>query len=126
MSAYIFKEGKFYSRREIHEQLGGELEGYLPSSKGLIVCACFTPNLNPRAPEVILVGMGKKVMDRARTFADQVNPVPVFMKEGVNSWRFEGMYVCKGWATDVATIQRELINSGRENVSGVLYLQKNI
>ncbi len=52
----MLEEGKFYSRREIHDLLGGELQTYLPARGGLVTCACLTLKRNPDAPHTILVG----------------------------------------------------------------------
>ena len=38
----MLEEGKFYTRREIHNLLGGELQTYLPAKDGLVTCACLT------------------------------------------------------------------------------------
>ncbi len=124
MTQQTFVEGKFYTRIAIHQSLGGSIQSYLPTFDGKVVCACLSEALNPRAPEVVLVGSGKDVVGTAEVLGNQTDPIPVFMKEGVNSWRYEGMYVSGGFKTDATTIQKESVNSGRENLAGILYLNK--
>lgn len=121
-----FIEGHFYKRDEIHNQIGGSKETYFPTLEGKVVCACLRQDLNPRAPEVILVGNKPNVVKAAIILSTQSGLIPVFIKDCPNSWRFEGMYSVDGYKTDAATIQKELINSGRENINGVLYLKKHI
>jgi len=124
MTQKMFVERNFYTREYIHEKLGGGIQSYLPTSNGRVVCACLSKSLNPRAPEVILVGLGKIVVKTAEILGHQTDPIPIFVKESSNSWRFEGEYVSEGFKTDTATIQKEIVNSGREHVAGVLYLKK--
>jgi len=51
-----FIPGESYTRDHIHKQVGGEKISYLPQKDGRIVCGCFSPDSNPEAPYVILVG----------------------------------------------------------------------
>jgi len=37
----VLEEGKLYTRREIHDLLGGEVQTYLPAKDGLVTCACL-------------------------------------------------------------------------------------
>jgi len=124
----MFVERNFYTRDQIHDQLGGEKQTYLPMLDGKVVCVCLTKEDNPKAPEVVLVGgEGKTIVKRAEILSNQVNSIPVFMKDCSNSWRCEGYYVADGYKTDAATIQKEIMGSGRTGVvAGILYLKKVI
>ena len=124
MSGQKFIEGEFYNRGQIHDQFGGSKQAYLPNSKGKVVCACLTPDLNPRAPEVVLVGIGIKVYSSAVMLAQQGGAIPVFMKDCSSSWRYEGLWSVEGFKTDDATVRKEMVGSGRDKISGVLYLKK--
>ncbi len=43
---------KTYTREEIHEMLGGDMQSYLPHKDGKVVCGCFRLDTNPDAPNV--------------------------------------------------------------------------
>ena len=51
-----FQISRSYTRNQIHKVLGGNLEQYLPTVDGRVVCACLQSKYNPEAPDVILVG----------------------------------------------------------------------
>ncbi len=106
MTEGIFIERNFYTRQHIHEKLGGGIQSYLPTLNGNVVCACLSRTLNPRAPDVILVGSGTNVFKTAEILSRQTGPVPVFIKEAVNSWRYEGLYAVDAFKTDSAIIQK--------------------
>jgi len=56
----MFVKELCYSRDEIHAELGGSVQSYLPAVDGSGVAACFkrTPNPNPDAPDIDLAGLG--------------------------------------------------------------------
>ena len=56
---YMFKIGSEYTRDEIHGHLGGSIRSYLPTVLRHVVAACVKPELNPRAPNVVLCGKGQ-------------------------------------------------------------------
>ena len=71
MPVQPFVRGQTYTRQEIHDQLGGDLQSYLPHVQGEVVCGCFTRRLDPNAPDQVLVGEGPDVVKYARVFAAQ-------------------------------------------------------
>ena len=86
------KIGHSYTRDEIHELLGGDKQSYLPHVGGRIVCGCFDPAFNKAAPIEIDVGNAPKVLEYARLLVQVRNVIPVFLKERVKQWRYDGMY----------------------------------
>jgi hypothetical protein len=89
----MFVLGEIYTRDQIHEELGGSKQSYLPNVNGRVVAGCFTKEANPDAPDEILPGKGEEVERSAEMFARQGDAVPVFMKESVNQWKYVGDYV---------------------------------
>src|ERR1700759_364452 len=86
----FFKEGETYTRRQISDQLGGELQTYLPAKSGRVVALCFTNTLN--LSNVILVGLGPTIRARAEMLIDQGGSVPLFRKVKSNEWRYDGYW----------------------------------
>lgn len=82
---YMFTIGNEYTRDEIHEQLGGSKQAYLPTISGHVVVICVKPNLNPRAPNVILCGNGPIIASAGAALAKQRELLPVFIKRATNS-----------------------------------------
>ncbi len=118
----MFIVGEAYTRENIHEELGGSVQSFLPTVGGQVVCACLSKNMNPNAPNEILVGNKPRVMQSAEQFSKQPTPVPVFMKEASNKWVYQGDYFVKK-----VTHRDECINSfdlaGREDIQIVLELE---
>jgi hypothetical protein len=77
-----FQLGKHYTREEIHDEVGGGTEEYLPTKQGRVVCGAFRPDANPDAPMIILPGLGPKIEKTADMFAKQAGAIPVFLKRG--------------------------------------------
>lgn len=84
--------GETYSRIEISKMLGGDTQSYLPISKEAVVCACLTMELNPDAPDIILVGKGKQTVRAAQIFLEQNWTVPLFIKQLENEWEYKGNF----------------------------------
>jgi hypothetical protein len=119
-----FVAGQEYTREEIHDVLGGELETYLPQKNKRIVCGAFTPKLNPGVPDVLLVGNAPKVIEKAETLCEQTGAIPVFIKKGQARWEYRGDYAVRDWTEDPALIKRHEKGAGRRGVVRVVYLTK--
>jgi len=115
--------GERYSRREIHRLVGGgDLQSYLPHAKGRILCGCFDPELNRRAPCEIDVGNGPKVLKCAQLLAREHNEIPVFLKRRSNGWEFVGRFRATGYSEDPPDSKSDRLR--RADAVAVLYLEK--
>ena len=126
----MFEEGNYYTRREIHEQLGGGTDDYLPHVSKQVVCGCFRRDTNPDAPTleekggVILVGDGPDIYRWAQVFSEQKHHVPVFIKEETNRWCYIGKYRVRKWVDDEISVMLHREESGRADVVAILALIK--
>ncbi len=119
----MFELGRTYTRNEIHEQVGGGIQAYLPTKGGSVVCACLTPDDNPDAPGVVLVGDGPVIVATAEQFVTAGNAVPTFLKRSVNAWEYVGMYRATGISHDADEIARRAEAASRDDVVMILYLE---
>ena len=73
-----------YTRTEIQQRLGGELQTYAPQRNNRILALCVNTIRNPNAPFAIYVGTGVRNVAKADLLArNQVNTqIPVYLKEG--------------------------------------------
>jgi len=112
--------GDFFTRHEIHEMLGGEIQSYLPQKNGQIVCGCFTQSYNPDAPVEIQVGNLPKVVEKAKLLATQRSPFPVFIKDKARIgkseriWRYCGRFMFDSLVDDRKLVQTAEKKSGRQ------------
>jgi hypothetical protein len=119
----MFKLQSLYTRKQIHKLIGGDLQSYLPHRGGRVVCGCFKTDNNPNAPKEILVGDRVNVVKYARVFAGQVEPIPVFIKQTVNQWKYIGNYQAVKYTEEPKEVSAKAKAAGRMGVAGVLYHQ---
>lgn len=128
-----FVLGETYTRDEIHDQLGGSKQAYLPVSNGRVVCGCFNPlpAMNPNAPEEILFGeeYDTPIIDETALQVFQQGQageaIPVFLKRKVNGWEYVGEYLCIGYTRDRRVVERKRQkHPQRGDFSGVLRFER--
>ena len=120
-----FVIGKPYTRRQIHDLLGGGLEEYLPTKNGRVVCGCFRRDGNPDAPLIVLPGFGEKIQRTARMFASQKSAVPIFLKGAPNEWRYVGDFRVSRVSDDASDITNHEKRANRKGtISMVLFLER--
>lgn len=88
----MFALRRSYTRRQIHRELGGSVQSYLPTVGGRVVCACLRKDLNPNAPKVILVGNGPVIRRSAEVLSKYTSVIPVFLKRESSRWEFVGYF----------------------------------
>jgi hypothetical protein len=119
-----FKQGQEYTLDAIRAVLGGETMSYLPQRGSRIVCGRFTTEMNPEAPARVLVGKPPKVQRKAELLAQQRGILPVFMKLGVNRWRYDGPMEFIDYVTDMSVVEPKAAAAGRAGeVVGMLVLR---
>jgi hypothetical protein len=112
-----------YTRRQIHEAVGGDLQSYLPHVQGLVVCGCFDPEMNARAPFEIDVGDLPDVIRYAEQLAAQTGAVPVFLKNGAFEWEFVGNFCAVKLVRDPSDLY-PVKRHRRPDAVAVLYLNE--
>jgi len=88
---------------------------------GEIVCGCFNPILNKRAPTEIEPGIGPRALPRARELMSSGATIPVFLKRGPGEWIFQGLFRAVRLLEEEADIRR---HDRRVDAVAVLFLEK--
>jgi hypothetical protein len=108
--------------------LPGSGNGFIRFGNGRAVCAVLKPELNPKAPEVILVGEGPLRERWAQIICDQNHKLPfeVYVKRGRNQWEYSGKFVVQGFDDSPVEIRRheQTTQPRRQDVVRVIYLRK--
>ncbi len=120
----MFRQGATYTRRQIHDAVGGDLQSYLPHVGGHVVAACLRLDKNPDAPKVILPGRGSRIERSAEQLVADRQPVPAFIKRDTDRWEYVGDYVAAGLTRGADEIAAEARRSGRDDISCVVHLSK--
>src|SRR5208337_2515579 len=99
-------KGQRYTWSEIVERTGadGSPPYYLLHRDGAVVAGCFTLELNPEAPLVVLAGKGPQVSELADAFCAQKGSIPVCVKSGMGEWQCCGNYKLVRSSTDPVEI----------------------
>ena len=114
-----------YTRNQIREYLGGgSTVSYLPTIDNIVVAACLSKKMNPRAPDEVLCGRGERMARDGEQLAGQSGSVPVFLKHGANRWEYCGSFEVAGSFTSGAQFVEAVSASGRgSDVSRVVLLR---
>jgi hypothetical protein len=121
----MFIKTSFYTRSDIHAQLGGSMQSYLPTVNGQVVAACLkkSEDMNPKAPDIILPGTGEVVQRTAQQFEKQNYAVPTFIKREVGHWEYVGNYKVVRQSFDTQEIAKHSKDANRmDDVTSVLFL----
>lgn len=121
-----FEIGKAYSRQQISNVLGGQLQDYLPTHNGRVVCGCFKrePRWNPDAPREVVFGSGPRVERAARLAAATDEPIPIFIFTESSSWKYIGDHRCMGVSFVRALCrEKEQSNPDRGDIVGILWFE---
>jgi hypothetical protein len=120
-----FVIGQEYKLREVMDQLRGEMMSFLPVHAGRIVCGRFRKApYNANAPYEVLVANHPKVRNHAERLVAQGGVIPVFVKEGLNRWRFHGPMKLDRYETDPRKVKSAPgVDKHPHSIYGVLYFR---
>jgi len=119
----MYQLGATYTREDIHAGTGGSKQACLLTKDSMTVGVCFVPRMNPRGPNVILVGRGPMKQRAAELLAEYGNAVPVFKKRKTNAWEFLGNFKATRYLTSVSEVASYVEGSSRTDVAGVILLE---
>ena len=119
-----FEPGCCYTRRQINQEVGGNLQSYLPIANGRVVCACLRLDLNPEAPCVVLVGNRKNVMMTGRLLSGQGGSIPMFLRRAKHRWEYQGNFAVARSTQAREEVAVHTRKSGRDNLTRVIYMQR--
>jgi hypothetical protein len=119
-------KGHRYTWSEIVDETGadGSPPYYLLHRAREVVAGCFTLELNPEAPLVVLVGKGPQISEWADIFCAQKGSIPVCLKSGLGEWLCCGNFKLARSSTDPAEIAKHSALAGRSDVHKLLFLHE--
>ncbi len=128
---FLLGKGKFdsrkaYERSEIKKILGGSEAGFLPMHNGHVVYGCFRRKYNPDAPDILLPGDRRSIIEPADRFCRQSFLIPIFICETENEgWYYKGDYEIASWTENPKEIAIHNHRVGHNFVSRVIFLRPN-
>ncbi|MDA2921132.1 DUF3883 domain-containing protein [Desulfobacterota bacterium AH_259_B03_O07] len=117
-----------YTRKEINKMFRGGLRDYLPTYKGKVTSICVKKDMNPDAPNVILVGEKEDIRKRGEMLCKQKkDALPVFIQlnKNIPEWTYVGHYRVNSWAISSKIINKHKKRAGR-SITKVIFLRRSM
>lgn len=121
-SQIVWKEGEYYSWEILTSELSGD-QNFLPKREGRITCARLNADINPQAPEIMVVGTKPGNVRRAEEYCTDPFPLPVFIKEASSRYRYCGYFIYQ-CHTDDPEVLKQFDKAGRVELSRVIFMKR--
>ncbi|KAB8140377.1 hypothetical protein F8S13_24425 [Chloroflexia bacterium SDU3-3] len=120
----MFQLNTSYDRTDIQSTIGGGMNDYLPHKNRQVVGICMRPDQHPDAPDILLIGANERVYQWACVFCNQRFPIPAFVREDGDLWRYVGPLFAEAWTENRAEIGIHQLRSGRADIRRVVFLMR--
>ena len=117
------EEKKYYTAKEVAEKTAGG-DSYIRTRNNVVRGLAVTLELNPEAPDIIIVGDGKRIKANAELLASTLYPVKTFIKHDTDKWEYVGKYKVKRYSKSLVDIKKYRKHRLESRVSGILFLEK--
>lgn len=114
---------KFLTTKELAEKTAGG-DSYIRTKNNEVVALAVTKNKNPKAPRIITVGKGPRVIKNAELLENTKSAIPVYLKFGVNQWLYKGDYRVIRFSQDKNDIKEYHGKRPVEEIYGIFFLEK--
>ncbi len=114
--------GDIVTRDELSEYVGAGGDGCFLHSQNMVVAIAMNPEMNPDAPEVLLVGKGPRKELYAAALLKSGDFVPTFIKRAPHQWEYMGDFKAEKIDQDAEVIDKHAKRSDRNDIWGVLSL----
>jgi hypothetical protein len=95
--------GTLHSWQDVQDKWGGN-QTFLAKRDGRIICATLDRAKNPDAPRIMVVGHKPINTQRGQEFCQQGGPIPLFIKEDVDRWRYHGEFEVERFTDERAEV----------------------
>lgn len=112
---------KVITTKELASKLAGG-DSYIRTKDNIVQGLAITTDKNPEAPEVIVVGVGSRIVANAKLFLEQQQYVPVYIKQAVKEWKYLGEYKADSYSQDIEVLEKHRKHRSIDDVNGILFL----
>lgn len=112
---------KTITTKQLAQILAGG-DSYIRTKGGVVKGLAITIAKNPEAPEIIIVGKKPRVVANAHVLLKSNKPVPVYLKQAINNWKYIGIYKAECYRKDQETIKKHCGPRSENEVDGILFL----
>ena len=97
---------------------------FIRTKDGVVKGIAIRRDLNPEAPEIVLVGTGPIRQSRARLYVDSGLSVPAYVKRDIDVWEYIGDFRAISYSEEQSAIAAHTTSKRNPNsVAGVLILE---
>ena len=122
LRAENISNGTWIDTPTLAERLAGG-DDYIRARNGEVRGLALRLDLNPQAPNIVIVGKGPRIEERARLLVNTRGPVPAYAKRDTSAWEYLGEYSGTAYRTDIDTIKRYRADRLARDVAGILFLE---
>lgn len=112
---------QFLSNKEVSQKLAGG-DDFIRTKDGQVKGLAIRPDLNPEAPEIIVVGTGPRRERNVKLLLNSGDAVPAYIKRDTDKWKYLGNYRATAYRTDRKTIEAHRHKRPRKDIAGILSL----
>lgn len=114
--------GDIFTRDQLSICVGAGGDSCFLHKQKTVVAIAMNPELNPDAPEILLVGKGPMKERYAAALLASGDVVPTFIKRDVNQWEYMGEFKAEKIEHDKDLISEHSKISRRNDIWGVMFL----
>jgi hypothetical protein len=100
-------------------------DSFIRTKNNVVEGLAITTEMNPEAPERIIVGKGTRRERSAVLLAETAESVPVYLKIRINEWRYIGRYTSEKFSRTKHDIEKYHCTRPIDEVSGILFLKQS-
>lgn len=115
--------GEFYTAEEVEAKTAGGYS-YIRTRNNAVRGLAITLDMNPDAPNIVIVGDGERIKNNAELFKKTITPVKTFIKHDTNKWEYVGRYKVKKYSKSLEIIEQYRKHRSANEVTGILFLIK--
>lgn len=97
-------------------------DSFIRTKNRKVMGLAVTMDLNPEAPDIIVVGNGPNRIKSSHWFVQMADYVPLYIKQGTKKWAFIGLYKADCFDQRLETIEKYRHHRRLDDVSGILFL----
>ncbi len=113
---------KIYSTKELAKLTAGG-DSYIRTKDGVVKGLAITKQKNPKAPKIITVSKGPRIIKNAELLANTKVSVPTYIKLGVNQWIYKGMFKVIRFSKAISDISEYHGNRPVNDIYGIFFME---
>jgi hypothetical protein len=108
--------------KELDSLLGGGRD-FIRTRNNEFTGFAINMEVNPQAPDIMVVGKGKRRQKKCDKFVNSCISIPLYLKIKPDNWELQGEYTLSRFSREKDVILAYQNNSPIEDIYGILFLK---